>query len=266
MKIKGRHHSHRSAFVPAVVAASAFVFCTLVPNFALAASSATPALDSRSVVQPTKPKRKALRPNWMRTTASMTVNPNASYLSSTAIRKDRTFSDELFESRSCLSIRSDLEQRVKRYDARANAGLTTPFDEQTHANEMSAFAKDSVNSVGKQYLKKSYLNPAEKHAINSTPDGVKEPVAAAFFLAAASTGRALNVRMGDELRLQSRTNVRSREASLSMLIPGWSSTFGYSHDGGGMNASISKEIDKNLSAVAGSGNENSLQLQYGLSF
>jgi hypothetical protein len=96
---------------------------------------------------------------------------------------------------------------------------------------------------------------------------LREPVAAAVLAASLYTGRAMNFKVTDGIRVSSRAAIKNKAASVSMHLPnaGLSSTVAYSRDSA-MTAQLSKTLTSSVSAVVDSGSKGTAQIVYSVSF
>ena len=94
-----------------------------------------------------------------------------------------------------------------------------------------------------------------------------EPIAVAVFATAIYSGRPVRMKLARDVRLATAVNFRDRNSSVQMFMPGLTSGLNYSATSGeGLTASITKSLDKNISANLDSSSHGTLSLLYGLSF
>jgi hypothetical protein len=206
----------------------------------------------------------AVSPEWsMKSCFGQTEN--GSYLSQNKGYQAQTLNDRIFlEAHTNRAFRAEYENRVAADEARANAGLNESYDEKTRFQAMKDFAQRAFSSISKMHLKVE-TNRLKKAAENQS--FAREPVAAAVLAASLYTGRAMNFKVAEGIRVSSRAALKNKAASVSLHIPesGLTSTVAYSRDAA-MTAQLSKTLTKSVSAIVDSGSKGTAQLVYSVSF
>jgi hypothetical protein len=214
---------------------------------------------------PAAVRARSVRPAWASKSCE-TQTANGSYLVRTELRKERGLNEKVFlDERTNRALREQYETTVSKSEAREHAGLNEAVEEKSRFQAMKDMAKRAMDTISKLHAKVE-TNQLKKSSAN-TP-GVREPVAAAVLAASLYTGRAMNFRLTEDVRVSSRAAIRDKAASLSMHLPaGLTSTVAYTRDQS-TTAQISKSITDSVSAVVGSGAraKGSAQLVYSVSF
>lgn len=206
---------------------------------------------------------KKLRPEWSAKTC-VDQSENGSYLSKTGVLKKETLNDQVFSDPGTnRAMRTEYESRVDADEAQANAGLTESSQEKTRFQVMKDFANRAVDTFSKLRLRIEG-DRIKKSAQNSS---AREPMAVAVLAASLYTGRAMNFKVADGIRMSSSAAIKDRAASLSMHLPaaGLTSTVGYNPENQ-MNAQLSKRISDKVSAVVDSAKRGTAQIVYSVSF
>lgn len=191
------------------------------------------------------------------------IYSNVSYLSARELPKNETLSDQVFldAGQACVT-KDEAERRFDAYEKRMQAGLVEHGEEIRYSDEVKGFAKGVFNDVGKQHAKSSFRR--FKDFAEESLDGIREPIAAAVFAASFYTGKVMKFRLAGA-KFESRTALKDKDASLSMLLPGLRSTVAYT-DENKVSASLTKDLDDNISAVLDTADKGTVQLRYGVSF
>lgn len=161
------------------------------------------------------------------------------------------------------AMRTEYENRVDLDEKLTNTGLAEPALEKSRFQAMKDLARRAADSVMHLRLKMEGDN-ITRSLLNSP---VRGPVAAAVLAASFYTGRAMNFKVGQHVRMTTTTALKDRAASVSMQLPapGLTSTVGY-NPGEQMSAQLSQQITDKVSAGVNSANRGSAQVTYSVSF
>lgn len=160
-------------------------------------------------------------------------------------------------------MRTEYESRVLADDKLTNSGLIESGLEKSRFQVMKDFAQRALDSVTRLRLKIE----GDHIAYSARNSPVREPMAVAVLAASFYTGRAMNFKVGDGIRMSSSAAIKDRSASLSMNLPapGLTSTIGYNPENQ-VSAQLSKRITERVSAVVDSAKQGSAQVTYSISF
>lgn len=206
---------------------------------------------------------KNLRPQWAAKTC-FEQSENGSYLSLTGVMKQESLNDQVFTDAGAVRVlRAEYEDRVEADEYQANAGLAESSQEKTRFESMKDLARRAVDTFSKLRLRIEG-DHIKKSAQNSV---AREPMAVAVLAASLYTGRAMNFKIGNGVRMTSTTAVKNRAASLSMHLPspGLTSTVGYNPENQ-LSAQLSQRISNRVSAMLDSAKKGSAQIVYSVSF
>ena len=285
MDFQAKHHGFlsRSAAALLLVASSAYgmtaldrdelIFRDLTDAYTAASVRRINTKIQRSIasIRPAQEKKiseqvaRRVRPEWSMQSC-LVENENSSYFSQFGPSHEEGLNEQVFDANTSRVLRSEYEGMVAQAEARDNAGLSDSYEKKSHFQAMKDFARRAVNVISKLHVK-TEGNRLKEAAQNQ--NGLREPMAAAVLAASLYTGKAMNFKIAEGVRLQPRAALKHKAASVSMLVPGagLSSTFAYSRNEA-FNAQIAKSITPAISAVAGTSatQKGSAQLVYSVSF
>lgn len=203
-----------------------------------------------------------IRPAWSKV-SNAEKGANASYLTRTQAIQNENFNDEIFlDEGTNLAIRTEAERRIDENERRRNQGLVNYVEVKKQNDDMKGLTNRAMSEVGKQQAK-SGLRKIRNFAKTSL-DAVREPIAVAVIAAALYNGKAMRFKVA-EVPFEGRTAIKNKDASLSMVLPGLTSTVAYT-DEDKLSGRVSKSIDKNISAVVDTASKGTVQLIYGVQF
>lgn len=223
----------------------------------------TAVMVSSSVCWAKSPKpAQTIRPAWSKVSNAQ-KGTNASYLTRTQAIENETLNDEVFlDDDASLAIRTEAERRIDANEMRRNQGLVNYVEVKSQNDEMKGLTRRAMSEVGQQQAKSGLRKI--RHFAKSSLEAVREPIAVAVMAAALYNGKAMRFKVA-EVPFEGRTAIKNKDASLSMILPGLTSTVAYT-DEDKISGRVSKSIDDNISAVVDTASKGTFQVIYGVQF
>ncbi len=206
------------------------------------------------------PARPAQRPMVLSATAGV----NDSYMVGTGVRRVETLNDKIFDAGMSRSVREEYETGQAAYEARERAGLVVHTEERTRFAAMQGLAKRALDGISKIRAKVMGRTVKQSAENANLPRG---PIAGAVLAASLYTGRSMNFKVMEGVRMHSRVDLKDRAASLSLPLSqmGLTSTVGYNRDAK-VNAQLAQRVTNEVSAVVDSADKGTARLVYSVSF
>lgn len=206
------------------------------------------------------PGRPAQRPMVLSATAGV----NDSYMVGTGVRRAETLNDKIFDPGMSRSVREEYETGQAAYEARERAGLVVYTEERTRFTAMQGLAKRALDGISKMRARVMGKTVRQNAENSNLP---RAPIAGALLAASLYTGRSMNFRVMEGVRMQSRVDLKDRAASFSLPLSqmGLTSTVGYNPDAK-VNAQLAQRVTDEVSAVVDSADRGTARLVYSVSF
>lgn len=202
------------------------------------------------------------KPSWSHSVSDLPGNQ--SFLVRTQNGRAENLSTDIFrDEKSNREIRVQVEREYDSYEAKRNAGLAESTDEKTYFQRMKDITRSAVNGLSKLHAKatgRHLRNYAETDL-----SAVRTPLAGAVLAAALYRGKAFGFNLAEDVRVVSHTALKNKESSLSMVVPGFTSSVYYTQ-ADNLSARVSKQIVDNISAEVSTADKGTAQLKYGISF
>ncbi len=201
-------------------------------------------------------------PNWASHIANL--RSNESFLVQTRNAPAKNLNTDIFRNqRSNLEIRTQMEREYDSFETRRNSGLAEQTDEKTYFQRMKDLTRSAMTSLSKIHAKATGVHL--KNYATTDLNEVRTPLAGAVLAAALYRGKAFGFKLAEDVRLESHTALKNKESSLSMVIPGFTSSVYYTKDDN-LSARVSKHVIDNISAEVDTASRGTLQLKYGVTF
>jgi hypothetical protein len=201
-------------------------------------------------------------PSWSSKIANL--RGNESYFVQTRISPTENLSTDIFRNeRSNLEIRNQVEREFDSYETRRNSGLAEATDEKSYFERMKNLTRSAMNGLGRLHAKASTSHL--KNFAETDLKDVRTPLAGAVLAAALYRGKAFGFRLAEDVRVESHTALKNKESSVSMVIPGLTSSIYYTQENN-LSAKVSKHVVDNISAEIDTASRGTLQLKYGVTF
>jgi len=171
---------------------------------------------------------------------------------------------EIFtDANSNRAIRTEMEREYDSFEKKKNSGLGEATDDQSYFEKMKKLTRSAVNGLSKLHAKATGVHL--KNYAETDLSEVRGPLAGAVLAAALYRGKGFGFRVADDVRVESHTAIKDKESSLSMVLPGLTSSLYYTQ-ADNISAKVSKHVVDNISAEIDTASKGTVQLKYGVTF